>query len=119
MGKVDFIVIDTLGNYIGKGGTIEVWEFNLYLQRLPIKLIRSDGKVEDILCSFKLTEFISDDPTVLKYLPYFEVIETSLGRKSISSNRVNEKELNLIDYEIIIHSLEETSEILRNQIEKK
>jgi hypothetical protein len=119
MGQVDFIVIDTLGNYIGKEGIIEIWEFDLLQfesSRLPLKLIRVSGEVEDILCSYQLTDLIFKVPTVINYLPYFEVIETNLGRKSISINRVAEGELNLNDYKLIIHTLDETSEIIRKQI---
>jgi hypothetical protein len=107
MGKVDFIEIDTLGNYLGKGGEIKINEYDIELgyDKLPVKLTRNNGEQEDIHCSDKLTDLIKQVRSVIDYLPYFIVIETPLKRKSISINRVSEDELDLSDYKITLCSL--------------
>jgi hypothetical protein len=117
LGKVDFIEIDTLANYIGKGGRIIVWEFDSQIgyDYLPVKLIKSNGDKENIRCSAKLTELIHGNIDIVKYLPYFIVIETTIGRKSISINRVSAENHNISDYILEFHPISETIEMMRRQ----
>ncbi|REG84682.1 hypothetical protein [Algoriphagus antarcticus] len=118
MKKVDFIEMGSLAYYVGKNGRILIREFdiNLGLDYLPVKLIKSNGEIEDIRCSSNLTNLIQKVRTVIEYLPYFIVIETSLKRKSISINRVNEGKFDLKNYVVEVENIQETSEIMRKAI---
>ena len=118
MSNVNFLVLDSLGNYVGKGGKVEFWEFELQLytdRYLPVTLTKANGTVEIIHCTEKLTQLINKVPSVILNLPYFQVIELGNGEKRISINRVSENELHKSNYEFIIHSLEEYTAILRKE----
>ena len=117
LGKVDFIEIGTLGDYIGKSGRIIVNEFDIEVKcdYLYVELIKSNGEKEDIRCSAKLTSLIQSNIDIVNYLPYFIVIETILKRKSISINRVSEERLELSDYIIEFHPVSEFAERLRQR----
>ncbi|MEB2776670.1 hypothetical protein SYJ56_15200 [Algoriphagus sp. D3-2-R+10] len=118
MRKVDFVEIGSLASYLGKNGRILIREFdiNLCLDYLPVRLIKSNGEIENLRCSAKLTDLIQKVRSVVQYLPYFIVIETSLKRKSISINRVNDDQCDLKNYAVEIETIQETSEIIRNAL---
>lgn len=119
MGKVDFIEIGSLGNYIGKGGKIIIDELMAYpYEYMPVTLIKSDGEEEGIQCSEKLTKLIQKDFNLVFSLPYFIVIETKLKRKSISINSVNKGCLNLSDYIIEVIPMSETIDLMRKEEEE-